>query len=443
MSSPGEETRVQPMALEEDGAASGTSIGLGGPGRGPAVTQIDLWDIGAGANSGSTGISQPSAVIPTQFMLADQAQQQKTRRVFYLSAAFGLLVALGIILLAKPAAPDMEQGFGSDEGLWAWLVDKVETFLSGVPATPPPIVAQQVSTRAPPVDTGPVRLVQVVEGNPYWALPNRIAGQVVPLGRMWSADEEEGYRQALTSRYVYQRFKAVQDIRQGRLRGSEAILYDALAEKKFWTRMEAVIGLAEFGIPVDLSMVEKALGNARSSLVANYFRRFSVEASPGALYILRQAIRLVDERARLSALRSLAQHEDPFRELYLAAALQDPSRRVKQWTENELMMRPIDPRKMGYFSQVIQGYENFREDGAVQSLRAAQSVARGRAATAGATANGTSANYAREVEVESAPEPEAEKVEIYQQQGVKQPRLTPQLDDGFEELEAIEIIEEI
>ena len=225
------------------------------------------------------------------------------------------------------------------------------------PVESPPVKVAQPA--APVVDAQPVApVVPPVAGNPYWILPNKILGSQPAMGRSWTADEEETFRAGLTHRFTYQRYKTVQTVRRLRLSGSSAILWDAMHDRKLWTRMFAAVGLAEFGIEVPFKALEGALADSRSTLIANFFERFTRHPNAGQLYILRQVVRLLDERGRLVALRGIAHSQDSLRDLYMIAATQDPGRHVRKWVKQELSERPIPPEHVDELLAVVQGRVN-------------------------------------------------------------------------------------
>ena len=153
--------------------------------------------------------------------------------------------------------------------------------------------------------------------NPYWNIPNplKLDENLGASGNL-SQSQEERWRQGLAHPFTWQRFKTVREMRQAKLKGSQNLLNDALAQPKFWTRMEAVLGLAELGEEVDIDSVETALGHARSTLIQNYFLRFRHRFNGGELYIMRQAVRLADAGTRLVILQNLMQDRSADNELY-------------------------------------------------------------------------------------------------------------------------------
>ncbi len=177
-------------------------------------------------------------------------------------------------------------------------------------------------------------------GNPYWALPNSIVNGSKPR-LIWTAEEEEKWRSGIVHKYPYQRLKAIQLARRERKRGAEAIFWDAIHDKKAWPRLFAIIGLAEFNVPIANKTLLRALGNSRSELISGFFERFVARPNPGQAYVMRQAMRLLDEAGRLTCLRGIWNTRDPYRDLYLAAATLDPGSKVQTWVRNSLLNKPM------------------------------------------------------------------------------------------------------
>jgi hypothetical protein len=217
---------------------------------------------------------------------------------------------------------------------------------------PPPPMTDPAPAEPPPP---PPAESKVVAGNPYWALPNKLLGAKTELGRNWTNEEEENWRAQLAHKYTYQRWQTVMDIRKAMLRGSDALLWDAMQDKKFWTRMYAAVGLAEFNVEVSLNSLEGALASARSELVADFFERFTRSPNHGQAYILRQVVRLLDERGRLVVLHGIDKADDELRNLYVVAATQDPGRRVQAWAQRALKRRPVPAERVADLLAVVDG----------------------------------------------------------------------------------------
>lgn len=170
--------------------------------------------------------------------------------------------------------------------------------------------------------------------NPYLELGNGVDGEILPLGRVISPQEEEIWRSGLTHRFTYQRLKTVEDIINERLSGSEPLLEVALLNKKFWTRMTALIGLVRLGSFVSPELVSLAVAGARESLVANYFKRFVHDNTFYERYVLRYSLRFVNARARLTILTALLNTQDQWTSEYIGAAMSDPNPRIAAWAVN-------------------------------------------------------------------------------------------------------------
>lgn len=213
------------------------------------------------------------------------------------------------------------------------------------------------NTSAPVVteNTAAKKNTDDIPANPYWELPNRIIGLQTPPGRVWSSDEEGAFRSGLNHMFTYQQHKAVMDVRKLKLSGSDAILWEALQNKKFWTRIWAAIGLAEFNNEVSLETLEGVVEKARSELIATFLERLQHNPNPGQVFIARQLVKILDERGRLSALKVIYRSNDKLRDVYLAAATVDPGRKVQRWIRYALGRKPINPNKYNELMEVVQG----------------------------------------------------------------------------------------
>ncbi len=297
-------------------APNPSTAGLESPGN----TAMEFWKVAhakdATASEPLTGMgsmpafSQPAAPVNPASTIAPP---RRTATYALIGLGFALIAWVGVatfILEIDPLDPLTS------------LLSSEDPATDTASAPPPPSLPKVL----PPVEL-PTRMV---EGNPYWHLPNLLP-PVSASTRMWNLQEEEQWRQRLQHRFPWQRLKAVKDIRDQRLRGSEAALWTALNDKKLWTRMSAVIGLAEGGFEVPLDAMDQALGREREDLVANYFERYVARSSEAERYIMKQSIRLAPDKARLTILRALVHAGDPDRDLYLVASSLDPSPRVQRW----------------------------------------------------------------------------------------------------------------
>lgn len=181
--------------------------------------------------------------------------------------------------------------------------------------------------------------VKEIPGNPYWKLPNPVATMGAAPAPM-TTQQVESWRGGLMHPFSYQRYKSVAEMRAKKMDGSAAIFYEALAQPKFWTRMEALLGIAEQGIPIDTDSMHAAVGDARPDLVRNYFRRFRKNYTDATAHVLRQALRVVDAKSRFLILTQLAMHRSELNDMYLIAGLNDIDPRTKAFAQQTLSVQP-------------------------------------------------------------------------------------------------------
>jgi hypothetical protein len=340
-------------------------------------------------------------------------------------------IILGAMVLALAAALYLTSGDGtespisnilsqfssSDESIPDIPVDDMSPESEPTMASPmqPAAPVPQAKVQAPAPVAPPVDL-----GNPYWALPNPLEPTVGPEGGMLTASQEERWRQGLAHPFVWQRYKTVMDIRAGRMKGTQLLLSDALAQPKFWTRMEALIALAESGEAVDIDSVETGIGQTRRPLIRNYFRRFRKSATAGELYVMRQAIRVVDAGTRRVILENLIKRRDALHELYLVAATYDPNEKVHGWIQQELAARPLSADAQQRFQQVAAG-------GAVTS-----------SATPVPEPATPMNGKVQDLKVEELPDDDVNVEEVYfLKDEEKQEKKVVPVDDGFQQLEQV------
>ena len=270
------------------------------------------------------------------------------------NALVGILLFIGVSLAGLQLMGPTDDFIENFDLLISSFLDNPETSTKVVKTrTPPPVVdvADEIKSK---VDLNDVYT------NPYWYIPvTRVPVSDYFNGEMSGVDEEQ-FRNGLSHEYVYHSYKAMKDLRILRRKGAESVLYDGLLHRKFWTRMEALIGLADYGAKVDLSTVADVLEGVRPSLVKNYFKRMYVKPSKGALLICKQAIRLVGDSARLVILKVFAKQHWRGHKYYLAAATLDPSPKIQKWVINHLESYPLSREELdGYHEAVKRKYLAF------------------------------------------------------------------------------------
>lgn len=154
----------------------------------------------------------------------------------------------------------------------------------------------------------------------------------LPMGNIWSAQQEQAWRRGIAHRFPWQRYKTVMEVKSGRLVQSQVILYDALGDSRFWTRMRAVMALAEFGVQVSMGSVKRVINGVSKPLVARFFKRFHAKNSPGERYVMRISLAFTSPEGRVNILRSLLGYSIDLENhgLYLAAAFSDPDKKVQE-----------------------------------------------------------------------------------------------------------------
>ena len=211
-----------------------------------------------------------------------------------------------------------------------------------------------VDPDAEPIDMAQnIGVIAYTPNNPYLGLPNRLVGDIAPLSRKWSPQEEAVWHRGITHTFPYQHYKTVLDVVRARLAGSDVVLWDALDDDKLWVRMWAVCGLADFGIELDGSSVTKAIGSVRAELVSNFFKRFIGKNTAGQRYVMRYALPVVTPRTRLVIYQALLGERDELNDLYLVAASLDPNRKVSRWAKNTMRRLYIPQSELDNYRQQI------------------------------------------------------------------------------------------
>jgi hypothetical protein len=191
--------------------------------------------------------------------------------------------------------------------------------------------------------------------NPYKGLLNPSIQSSFKLGKHIGTELENAYRMQLESPDYYVRYKAVSDIVAARQSGVEELLKVAISSGQFWMRMHALIGLADFGYAIDTVLVAQALGEAHSELRARFFERFgsSRACDVGCMFVVREAMKILDARGRREALRVVLLDASPVTLDFAVAASFDQDERVRKMAQTFLLQNPIEETRWHELYQVI------------------------------------------------------------------------------------------
>jgi len=247
-------------------------------------------------------------------------------------------------LFAGILHPVLEMLGLAEEEQPAALPDKPAAAKVAAKAAPKP--AKSASETGDENDEGyPDGNVDVAVRDPYRVIINEIdkdaLGALNKARRPMSVIEQDGWRAGVDHKFQYQHYRAVEEMRAYRAAGSEDILRRALDDSSLWVRMTAAFALVESGVPLMASEIEKAVGQQeRRNLLNGYFQRFTRSNNLAERYVLKFALPLVPEAARVDILKALVNGGDPDAELFVIAGSFDPSRRVRAWATNWLARHP-------------------------------------------------------------------------------------------------------
>ncbi len=339
---------------DSGGGPNPSGRGPSGEGGGAQSAFDDFWKPGGFLDDSGTAVGGRESFLMTNMEDSPSAPNAKNKTLLFL--VLGLVLLGGIGLFAYLVEWDPMAAIAE------WTQSDAEDNPEGAPAK-----KRKVSDDEAPSDLDnalfaentPIKKPEgptVVEGNPYWALPNAIEGRA-SIGPIWSAVQEEEWRSGIAHKYPYQRLKTVMDIRKNRRLGAQTILWEALEDKKAWPRLYAAIGLAEYNIPLANKVLVKAIGRGRPALISGFFERFVAKPNPGQAYIVRQVIRMLDENGRLTCLRAIWNTRDRFRDLYIAAATLDPGPKVREWVHQVLLQRSMPLERYNELVAMVRGKE--------------------------------------------------------------------------------------
>jgi len=177
-----------------------------------------------------------------------------------------------------------------------------------------------------------------------WGLmKNDMGGEPAKPGPALTADQEATFKAGLDHEFYYQRYKTVLELAAAHAPGSEELLRSALESKKFWTRMRAVIALADMGEELTDDDIKQALGRTYGELRANFFKRFEKSTcTVGCYFVARASLPHLDAAGRAQVIRVISKESSDIRDAYMVAATKDQSPNVRKEAEAWLAEHAVD-----------------------------------------------------------------------------------------------------
>ena len=312
---------------ESPGAAGGSNINR------PAYgTNADLGGVLPGSN-------MPPQVFTHDVHLVDQKKPASslTNAVLAIFLVAGGLFAY--LWLETGEMPDILKLVGlSDEGSEVVVSAPAPNQNPVTPPSPPSPPSAPVVT-SPDPSSPPKAASKSIWDN----IENELGSDLPELAEQLTVDQEEAFRAKLGHEFNYQRYQGVLDLAASRARGSEDMLREALESKKLWTRMRALMGLADLGEEISADEVQLALGSTHSELRARFFERFEKSpCSPGCYFVARATLPYLDALGRAEVIRVIARESSAVRDLYLVAATYDQADLVKKAAADWLDKNSVD-----------------------------------------------------------------------------------------------------
>ena len=170
-------------------------------------------------------------------------------------------------------------------------------------------------------------------------------------------DYDPALAEAMDHEYIYQHYRAIQEIRESQIKKAGVLLRQGLVDRKFWNRMYSAIGLVEFGTLVTEQELSIACEDTRSELIANFFKRFVKDPSAAQIYVMRHVLRFADSRGRQVILEAIARYKDEFRPIYLVAATMDRSPKIQAWANLALKKIRLSKDKADQLRDEVSRYK--------------------------------------------------------------------------------------
>ncbi len=253
-----------------------------------AVTGTDAFS--TDFSSIAMGSLPVSAVISMDLGEFDAAEEKNKKYLIVGLAVFGLLLSIlgGITIISvlgntSSKKQDIEQAmqYSETQGPIEKLEAKASKIGEKIVAAPEVGESADITEVAegdtPFGDSGSEALENPVTNQPL------LASQAIePLQTRGEASDEqfEKWQEMLDHKFVYQQYKATEEMHQQKQSRVEDLLEIAMKKPKFWTRINALDYYLQLGGQATPEHVQAVIGNARPTLVKNYLKRFRVNPTP-------------------------------------------------------------------------------------------------------------------------------------------------------------------
>lgn len=291
-----------------------------------------------------------SAGVPPEDPLAEPSFMDD----LYESYLQPVLIGLGLVDEPMPVLPDLPVKKKKKQE----IVEEAAPKNDPPPAAMPPDVGND--SQAVPEAASGLALVDKEVTDPYLVIPNTLDKNAIGAAnkgrRLMSVSEGQGWQAAIVHKFPYQHYRAVEEMRGLRTRGSESILRSAMVEDpKLWVRMSAAFALVESGESLKVSEVERAVTGRgeRATLLASYASRFERSSNLAERYVLKFALPQLPPTGRISVLKALTNAGDSDADLYTIAGSFDESPKVRRWAIAKISRNPAILLRMDEYRSAL------------------------------------------------------------------------------------------
>jgi hypothetical protein len=296
--------------------------------------------IGGGISPGVGGSGGSGVARSTSFSFADNVSTQSLYLSQSKKSPVGRIIAILALVFGSLGFYFLYANGSFDETLIAMGV------IEPVIIVPPPRTKVALKKAIIPGQQTEEGGQSAAQQTSIWSeVKNQGGTGTVKIGPPLTRDQRKEVDTALASPFTYQRYKVVLELSRSLPSGSEILLQGVLQTENFWTRMRALIALADLGSDIKSEDVATALGDTSDELRARFFKRF--EKSPcsvGCYYIARASLPHLGAEGRAGVVRVIANEASKIRDTYMVAASFDESEVVRQTAIEWLDGHNVDPK---------------------------------------------------------------------------------------------------